>query len=65
MLRMVLIIETVLPPIETKDLTAADVDKLTNDTRELMLQTYTALSANSEQQLHGADHHGSSTAVEI
>lgn len=62
---MVLIIEVVLPPIETKDLTAADVDKLTNDTRELMLKTYTGLSENSGQQLDGAVHHGSSTAVEI
>lgn len=62
---MVLIIEPVLPPIETKNLTAADVDKLTNDTRELMLKTYTGLSKKSEQQLDGAVHHGSSTAVEI
>ena len=54
----------VLPPIETKNLTPADVDKLTNDTRELMLKTYTALSNKSGQQLDGAVR-ASSTAVEI
>lgn len=54
----------VLPPIETKNLTPADVDKLTNDTRELMLKTYTALSNKSEQHLDGAVR-ASSTAVEI
>lgn len=30
-------VDTVLPPIPTKDLTATDVDKLTLDTREKML----------------------------
>lgn len=55
----------VLPPIETKNLTPADVDKLTNDTRELMLKTYIALSDTSEQQLDGAASRASTTAVEI
>ncbi len=31
------IVDVVLPPISTKDLTATDVDKLTLDTREKML----------------------------
>ena len=31
-------IDVVLPPISTKGLTSADVDKLTTDTREAMVQ---------------------------
>ena len=34
----------VLPPIETKGLTAADVDRLTNETREVMLRELIALT---------------------
>lgn len=40
----------VLDPIETKGLTAADVEDLTRDTRELMLKTMVELTA--EQRGH-------------
>lgn len=40
----------VLKPIETKNLTTADVEDLTRDTRELMLKTMVELTA--EQRGH-------------
>ncbi|KAH8696028.1 putative 1-acylglycerol-3-phosphate acyltransferase [Talaromyces proteolyticus] len=55
----------VLPPIETKNLTPANVDQLTHDTRETMLKVLTELSQQSQQQVHGVAPRGSSTAVEL
>ncbi|KAL1977484.1 hypothetical protein VTN31DRAFT_343 [Thermomyces dupontii] len=54
----------VLPPIETKGLTAADVDQLTKDTRQLMLQTITSMS-HSSTPLADEPQKASSTAVEF
>jgi lysophosphatidate acyltransferase len=45
---LLLILYLVLPPISTKNLTSADVDKLTQDTRESMLQVLTDLSKSKE-----------------
>lgn len=42
--RMVLISSTVLPPISTQGLTAADVDELTRTTREKMLAELVSLT---------------------
>jgi lysophosphatidate acyltransferase len=55
----------VLPPIETKELSNADVDDLAQSTRELMLKTLAELSGQNEQEVDGTALRGSSTAVEI
>ncbi|OKL60990.1 hypothetical protein UA08_03641 [Talaromyces atroroseus] len=55
----------VLPPIETKDLQTADVDKLTTDTRDTMLKTLTELSHKSEEQKEELDGGSTSTAVDL
>lgn len=41
---------TVLKPIETKNLTAADVDTLTQNVRELMLNELLSLTAKARGQ---------------
>lgn len=41
---------SVLDPIPTTGLTAADVDQLTKDTREKMLKTITAMGQDSNSQ---------------
>jgi lysophosphatidate acyltransferase len=43
----------VLPPISTKGLTAADVDHLTQFTRDLMLKELIALTAKARMQAYG------------
>lgn len=38
---LLMLFNPVLPPISTKDLSSSDVDKLTQDTRDSMLQALT------------------------
>jgi hypothetical protein len=45
-----LTVETVLDPIPTKDLTPADVDQLTRDTREKMLNVISDMSQDPESR---------------
>ncbi|KAH0490633.1 hypothetical protein TgHK011_002093 [Trichoderma gracile] len=61
----------VLPPIETKNLTSADVDELTQSTRDLMLKELISLTEKARGQpiavpasLNGAATTGKSTAVD-
>ncbi|KAJ5750773.1 1-acyl-sn-glycerol-3-phosphate acyltransferase [Penicillium manginii] len=53
----------VLPPIETKNLTPADVDRLTTSTREDMLKTILEFAETSKVETSRAN--GVSTAIEI
>ena len=55
----------VLPPIETKNLTAADVDSLTQSTRESMLKTLTEMAHANKEKVPAARGPAVSTAVEI
>lgn len=59
-----LIIKIVLPPIETKNLTSADVDQLTQSTRDSMLKTILEMAESQENQVESRPN-GVSTAVEI
>lgn len=54
----------VLPPIETKELTPADVDSLTQTTRDSMLKNIMAM-AHTEAAKVDARANGVSTAVQI
>lgn len=54
----------VLPPIETKELTPADVDSLTQTTRDSMLKNIMAM-AHTEAAKVDARPNGVSTAVQI
>jgi lysophosphatidate acyltransferase len=57
--------ETVLPPIQTQDLTSGDVDSLTQSTRDSMLKTLAAMSHAQKNEVDGARTNGVSSAVEI
>lgn len=54
----------VLPPIETKNLTPADVDSLTQTTRESMLKNIMEMAHNQKTEVDGRAN-GVSTAVQI
>lgn len=55
----------VLPPIETKNLTSADVDSLTQSTRETMLKTIVAMARTKESKVDAPRANGVSSAVGI
>lgn len=54
----------VLPPIETKNLTPADVDRLTVSTRDSMLEAMMSM-AKQTQKVEPSRTNGVSTAIEI
>jgi lysophosphatidate acyltransferase len=54
----------VLPPIETEDLTPADVDNLTQTTRESMLKNIMEMAHTEEAKVE-ARANGVSSAVQI
>lgn len=56
---------TVLPPIETKNLTSADVDHLTQSTRDSMLKTLADMSNTQERKVDASRANGVSSSVEI
>ncbi|KAJ5815589.1 hypothetical protein N7474_007366 [Penicillium riverlandense] len=55
----------VLPPIQTQDLTTADVDSLTLSTRESMLKTLVEMAHANKEKTNTANGAAVSTAVEI
>ncbi|KAJ5473513.1 20S cyclosome subunit (BimA/Nuc2/Cdc27) [Penicillium sp. IBT 31633x] len=55
----------VLPPIQTQDLTSADVDKLTQSTRDSMLKTLEAMSHAQKNETDAPRTNGVSSAIEI
>jgi lysophosphatidate acyltransferase len=57
--------QTVLAPIETKDLTAADVDSLTQSTRDSMLKNIVAMARPEETKVDASHANGVSTAIQI
>lgn len=55
----------VLEPISTKDLTPADVDRLTESTRDTMLNTLMQMSQKNKAEVDGAHGKAKTTAIEI
>lgn len=60
-----LTLSLVLPPIETKELTSADVDDLTQTTRDSMLKTLAAMAETEERKVDASQANGVSSSVEI
>lgn len=57
--------KTVLPPIQTQDLTSADVDNLTQSTRSSMLETLAAMSHAQKNEVDASRANGVSSAMKI
>jgi lysophosphatidate acyltransferase len=56
---------SVLPPIQTQELTSGDVDNLTQSTRASMLETLAAMSHAQKNEVDSSRANGVSSAIEI